>query len=151
MQAAALLQQQFPEAAREALVAEKRAGADGVAGLWANFQSLVTIRKAGDVPGDTPAAIVCVECEDVSTRPRPSAGARPLAMMSLSCCVGQEASDQLQKAESDAETHAIVANSTVIRAATAIVLLAPERAPQITPRIHTSLSCFSSLEIASAK
>ena len=69
-------------------------------------------------------------------------------MMSLSCCVGQEASDQLQKADSDAETHAIIATSTVIRAATAIVLLAPVRKSQ---RAFTPLGLKSSLEIASAK
>ena len=68
-------------------------------------------------------------------------------MMSFSCCVGQEASDQLQKADSDAETHAIIATSTVIRAATAIVLLAPVRKSHLTfpPRAFKS-----SLEIASA-
>ncbi|MEO1310888.1 MAG: mitofilin family membrane protein [Pseudomonadota bacterium] len=55
----AYLERTFPEAARAAQTAAKRAGAEGgVSGLVANFMSLVTVRKAGDVPGETPGAIL---------------------------------------------------------------------------------------------
>lgn len=55
----AFLSRTFRETAREAQRAAVQGNAEsGLSKLAANFMSLVTVRKAGDVPGETPAAIL---------------------------------------------------------------------------------------------
>ncbi len=55
----AFLSRTFRETAREAQRAAVQGSAEsGLSKLAANFMSLVTVRKAGDVPGETPAAIL---------------------------------------------------------------------------------------------
>ena len=66
------LRASYALAARQALSVAKREDADGpLARLGANFTGLFTVRKIGDVPGDTPSAIIAraesrLESDDLS-------------------------------------------------------------------------------------